>query len=85
MYERQGRCLQNSKTPDFMRIYDGFDPASRKRLRESVYDLCAACVRDLAIEIMRDRRNYGSSDIYFCEAIDQIERQIRCQEAPQAQ
>jgi hypothetical protein len=84
-YGMQGRCLQNGKTPDFMHIYDEFDPTSRKRLRESVYDICCACVRDIATEIMLNRRSYAGHELYICEAIDQIERQIRFEESPQAQ
>ena len=85
MYERQGRCLQNAKDPSFMRLYDTFDPATRKRLRESAYDLCCACVQDIAVEINRDRRLHLEPRIFHCEAIDQMECQIRAGDAPQAQ
>ena len=85
MYSQQGRCLQNAKQPAFMSFYDGFDPATRKRLRDSHFDLCAACVQDIAREIARDRRMYELPEIFYCEAIDQMERQIRAGEAPQAQ
>jgi hypothetical protein len=71
----QGLCLESDEGWVYMRDgYDRFSPAVRKRLRESPFNLCSACVyqqssRFFAHEHNRDRR-------YFA-AIEMMEEQIR--------
>lgn len=39
-----GSCLENTAGHQWMPKYDKFPPSVRKRLQESPFNLCAACV-----------------------------------------
>jgi hypothetical protein len=42
----QGSCLVNAKEPAYIRIFDRMPAEVRAIVRESRYDLCAACFKD---------------------------------------
>ena len=72
----QGLCLVSSEGFLHMDEYDQLRPEVRKRLRESPYNLCAACVNDAA-EKFPDN---NSGELDYITAISSMEQQIRCEE-----
>lgn len=71
----QGNCLQSMEGSKFMKYYDNYPPEVKSRLRESPYNLCVACVDDLAWESgMR-----GSQKECMIKAIEMMEDMIRAE------
>lgn len=71
----QGKCLINSEGWQYMRwVFDRFPPRVRERLRDSPFNICAACVGDVA------NLGVGGSELAYLDAIDQIEARIRAGE-----
>ncbi len=67
----QGSCLVANEGRFYMVIYDIFPPEIRLRLQSSTYNLCAACVQDIATR----------KKLTYIDAIRQMEAQIRASEA----
>lgn len=73
--KNKDRCFQGSQGHLYMEAFDELDPYSRELLRQSPYNICAACFYDeihvfdrKPIEVLR----------YFEE---EIRTEIRCVEA----
>jgi hypothetical protein len=69
--QAQVSCLVSAEDGwSYMEQFDRMPPATRERLRQSPYNLCAEC---LFYEAFARDGDYHA-------AIDEMERQIRCQE-----
>jgi len=76
----QGLCLQSSQGSMFMSYYDVMPPATRELVRNSSFNLCAACVRDRAvIQAGRQMLNFPLLQHYEL-AVKEMETMIRCEE-----
>jgi hypothetical protein len=75
----QGKCLQNDEGWRFMRnFFDELPPPVRMRLAISQYNLCTACVSELA---RRKAETITPPLFIYFEVIDQMEEEIRREEA----
>lgn len=72
----QGKCLQSTNGATWMvSHFDGMPSSIRRRLRESPFNLCAACVGDLALaKVMRN--SMGMEKAYL-SSINEMEEMIR--------
>lgn len=71
----QGLCLQSEDGWEFMSTFDEMPWEVRNELRNSPFNLCPACVFDVAYKI-------GSScePFFLIKAIREMEQMIRCEE-----
>lgn len=74
----QGLCLQSSEGRMYMGTYDGMPPEARKRAAYSSYNLCAACIFDVAKNLNNGIMTNESK--FLCAAISAMERTIMEQE-----
>lgn len=79
----QGKCLQNDEGWKHMSNFDRLPWEVRNELRNSAFNLCPSCVHDIACGM--GGGGWGDGTFYFIKAIREMEHQIRCEEAPQAQ
>ena len=70
---RQVKCLTLDEGHVWMRSYDDLPPPVRRRLAESVHNICPACLRGEASRVAR--RGRPSVSIYFT-VIEAIERKL---------
>lgn len=68
----QTNCLINEAGWQYMAIFDGFPPETREMLRNSPFNLCAACVGDVL------HHNLAA------DVISKMEHKIRCMEEKDA-
>lgn len=69
----QGLCLQSTEGSRWMNLhFDALPPAVRERLRESPFNLCPACVADIAYGTGMS----GSAKERMMKAIDIMEEQV---------
>lgn len=68
----QGKCLQSKEGRIFMDIYDECPSEVKNRLMNSPYNLCVACVRDIAYGTGMS----GSPKERMMKAIDIMEEQV---------
>lgn len=68
----QGLCLQSNEGWQHMNMFDRMPPSLRRRLAYSPFNLCPACVRDVALGSAIDQE----------DAIARLENAIRRCEAP---
>lgn len=66
MWVNQTNCLQQDEGWLHMDHYDDMGPKVRQRMRESPFNLCAACVREYSLGMMT-----------VFEAIEVIEGKLR--------
>lgn len=70
----QGKCLVNAEGYRFMTgFYDYMPPEAREKLRNSRFNICAACVREEALRLAGD--NFVRIEHYL-KAIRNIEAQL---------
>jgi hypothetical protein len=65
----QGLCLMAYKGSETIWVYDNLPPAARELVRNSSFNICAACLMNLDGQ----RRDYKS-------VIENMENMIRCEE-----
>lgn len=77
----QGRCLQSGNGKDHMDDFDAMPPRVRTRLQSSVFNLCAACVREISgrSPTWKGVKAHGPIEAGLW-AIEQMEAQIRAEE-----
>ena len=76
----QGLCLVSYQGSDFMLVYDAMPPSVRELVRNSSFNLCAACVRDMAMsQALLQNTTYVSPQHYEL-AVKEMETMIRCEE-----
>ena len=69
-YRKQGFCLLNNKNPQYMLTFDHLSPSDRQYIRDCSYDLCIACLGELAHTMSGDLKAAADSMVW----------QIRCEE-----
>jgi len=76
----QGLCLESGQGSRFMPAFDAMPSATRELVRNSSFNLCAACVHDRAvIQAERQMLNYPLQQHYQL-AVKEMETMIRCEE-----
>ena len=73
----QGLCLVAAQGRLYMHNYDALPAPVRNRLKNSPFNICAACVYQLAENQSTDP---AITEAEFMAAIAQMERQILCEE-----
>lgn len=72
----QGKCFYSTNGHQWMtRFFDELDQAIRKRLSQSPYNLCTACVIDIAVR----KLEFPEPSAYI-KAIEEMEQQIAAEE-----
>ncbi len=75
----QNNCLVSENGWEYMSYFDVFPPVIRARVRESRFNLCAACVGTVAYNLRRRASSdyiYHIEDRYYLKAIELIEKAI---------
>jgi hypothetical protein len=73
----QVKCLTNDEGHVWIRNYDELPPAVRQRLRESPYNLCAACLEAFVLPEVH-RRHPGYTRLKaLLSAIELMEAEVR--------
>ena len=77
----QGLCLVDYRGSETIAQYDKMSPEARQLVRNSSFNICPACIMDIARELAFRRTNDLIPDLwdYQC-AIHRMETQIRCEE-----
>ncbi len=75
----QGLCLESSQGSMFMSYYDVMPPATRELVRNSSFNLCAACVQHMAYKYKQANQPALLPQHYEL-AVKEMETMIRCEE-----
>jgi hypothetical protein len=76
----QGLCLVAVEGYRLMEHYDYLPPMVRKRLQDSPFNLCPACVMELTAERASKLRARQLDPQFYLHAIETMENMIRCEE-----
>lgn len=77
----QGLCLQSCPGSEFMVNYDHLPPQVRARSSSSPFNLCAACIEDIAARLAdTDNVRWHPQSRHYLAAIESMENMIRCEE-----
>jgi hypothetical protein len=73
----QVKCLIGDEGHVWIKNYDALPPAARQRLRESPFNLCAACLVMFVLpEVKRKHPSYTHNKALFA-AIEMMEAEVR--------
>lgn len=77
----QGLCLMAMEGSQFMSIHDRFPPEVRVRASLSPFNLCAACLYDIAGSLaVAEIGHWHPKPKHYLSAIERMESLIRCEE-----
>lgn len=77
----QGLCLLSMEGSQFMSSHDNFPPEVRVRSSSSPFNLCAACIHDIALGYsIQETGQWLPKPRHYLSAIERMENQIRCEE-----
>jgi hypothetical protein len=77
---RQVKCLTADEGHVWMHSYDGLPPAVRRRLAESPFNICAACMGIEAHKATPKRKERKPSIATYFAVIERIEQQLQEQD-----
>ena len=76
----QGLCLINAKGSEFMSYYDTMPAETRKLVRNSSFNLCAACIVNRAVDKAIKQQLNRPLPRHYELAVKEMENMIRCEE-----
>jgi len=73
----QGLCLEDRQGKDFIGKYDIMPPRIRELVRNSSFNICAACLQKEANQRARKRNLFNVTEIDYKIALKKMEDMIR--------